>query len=192
MHIHPWIYAFFIRPVSHLHTLTTVQVPNVALTHTKRSSCQWKSAKLSSSGSASVSASGSWMRRDTGMVLLYSNVTFEKFFCKRQSSRELSFLCLFRGFLLLTFVRGISESQHQRIWNQHEILRFFDTHIDIFQEKNFLGHNSTFSNLKMQMQKKLYIFKHFAKSKNLFFCQYLSFSVWFLLKFQKKDKIEAP
>ncbi len=33
----------------------------------------------------------------------------------------------------------------------------------------------------MQMRKKLYIFKHFAKSKKLFFCQYLSFSVWFPL-----------
>ncbi len=31
------------------------------------------------------------------------------------------------------------------------------------------------------MRKKLYIFKHFAKSKKLFFCQYLSFSVWFPL-----------
>ncbi len=102
------------------------------------------------------------------------------------------FCAFFRGFLLLTFVRGISESRHQRIWNQHKILRFFDTHIDIFQEKKILGHNSTLCNLKMQMRKKLYIFKHFAKSKNLFFCQYLSFSVWFLLKFQKKYKIEAP
>ncbi len=33
----------------------------------------------------------------------------------------------------------------------------------------------------MQMRKKLYIFKHFAKSKKLFFCLYLSFSVWFPL-----------
>ncbi len=31
------------------------------------------------------------------------------------------------------------------------------------------------------MRKKLYISKHFAKSKTLFFCQYLSFSVWFPL-----------
>jgi hypothetical protein len=34
-----------------------------------------------------------------------------------------------------------------------------------------LGHNSTFCNLKMQMRKKLYIFKHFAKRKKLFFFQ---------------------
>ena len=66
------------------------------------------------------------------------------------------------SFLALAFFRGICLSRHQRIWNQHKILRFFDTHIDIFQEKNFLGHNSTFFNLKMQMRKKLYNFKHFA------------------------------
>jgi hypothetical protein len=79
------------------------------------------------------------------------------------------FCAFFHGFLLFTFVRGISESRHQRIGNQHKILRFFDTHIDIFHEKKFLRHNSTFCILKMQMRKKLYIFKHFAKSKKLFF-----------------------
>ncbi len=84
------------------------------------------------------------------------------------------------SFLALAFFRGICLSRHQRIWN-HKILRFFDTHIDIFQQKIFWGHNSTFCNLKMQMRKKLYIFKHFAKSKKLFFWQYLSFSVWFPL-----------
>ncbi len=85
------------------------------------------------------------------------------------------------SFLALAFFRGICLSRHQRIWNQHKILRFFDTHSDTFQEKIILGHNSTFCNLKMQMRKKLYIFKHFAKSKKSFFCQYLSFSVWFPL-----------
>jgi hypothetical protein len=64
---------------------------------------------------------------------------------KNYANFEYSRFCAFvRGFLLLTFVRGISESLHQRIWNQYKILRFFDTHIDIFQEKKFLGHNSTF------------------------------------------------
>jgi hypothetical protein len=56
--------------------------------------------------------------------------------------------------------------------NEFEIsieLCVFDTHIDIFQEKKLLVHNSTFCNLKMQRQKKLYIFKHFSKSKKLFF-----------------------
>ncbi len=42
------------------------------------------------------------------------------------------------------------------------------------------------------MRKKLYIFEHFAKSKKWFFCQYLSFSVWFLLKFQKSIKLKPP
>jgi hypothetical protein len=32
------------------------------------------------------------------------------------------FCAFFGGFLLLTFVRRISESRHQRIWNQHKIL----------------------------------------------------------------------
>ncbi len=41
------------------------------------------------------------------------------------------------SFLALAFFRGICLSRHQRIWNQHKILRFFYTHIDIFQEKNF-------------------------------------------------------
>ncbi len=44
----------------------------------------------------------------------------------------------------------------------------------------------------MQMRKKLYNFKYFEKSKKLFFCQYLSFSVWFLLKFQKSIKLKPP
>ena len=95
------------------------------------------------------------------------------------------FLCVFSWFFALTFVRGISESRHQQIWNQHKILRFFDTHIDIFQEKNFLVHNSTFCNLKMQMRKKLYIDKLYAKVKSCF----LPISIiimWFLLKVQKK------
>ncbi len=42
------------------------------------------------------------------------------------------FCAFFHGFLLLTFVRGSSESRHQRIWNQHKILCFFDTYFDIF------------------------------------------------------------
>ncbi len=91
-----------------------------------------------------------------------------------------SFLCIFRGFLLLTFVRGISESRHQRIWNQ--LLRFSDTHIDIFQEKKFLGHYSTFCILQMQMRKNCTFSISFS---------YLSIYVWFLLKFQKKYKVEA-
>jgi hypothetical protein len=81
----------------------------------------------------------------------------QKVRAKKLSNFEyFGFCAFFRGFLLLTYVRGIFESR---------------------QEKIFLGHNSTFYNIKMQMRKKMYIFKHFAKSKKLFFCQYLSFSM---------------
>ncbi len=36
VHIHPWIYAFYLQLLSNLHSRTTVQVPNLALTHKKR------------------------------------------------------------------------------------------------------------------------------------------------------------
>jgi hypothetical protein len=68
------------------------------------------------------------------------------------------------SFLALALFRGICLSRHQRIWNQHKILRYFDTHIDIFQENFFLGHNSTFWNLKMQMRQKTVHFQTFCKN----------------------------
>ncbi len=74
--------------------------------------------------------------------------------------------------LVIAFFRGICLSRHQRIWNQQKILHFYNTQSDIFQEKFSLGSYSTFC--------KLCIFKHFAKNKS-YFCQYLSFSVWFPL-----------
>ncbi len=40
------------------------------------------------------------------------------------------------SFLALAFFRGICLSRHQQILNQHKILRFFDTHNDIFKKKN--------------------------------------------------------
>ncbi len=96
------------------------------------------------------------------------------------------------SFLALAFFRGICLSRHQRIWNQHKILRFLDILIYWYFSKKFWGHNSTFCNLKMQMRKKLYIFEHFAKSKNLFFCQYLSFSVWFPLSLKHWRPLPPP
>ncbi len=72
------------------------------------------------------------------------------------------FCAFFRGFLLLTFVRGISESRHQRIWNQHKILRFFDTHI----------------------------FKHFAKSKKVIFLPLSIILRLIPIEIPKKYKIE--
>ncbi len=48
---------------------------------------------------------------------------------KKVRAKYFRFCAFFRGCLLLTFVRGISESQHQRIWNQNKILPFFDTQL---------------------------------------------------------------
>ncbi len=79
------------------------------------------------------------------------------------------FGAFFRGFLFLTFVRGISESRHQWIWDQHKILHVFDTHNDNFQEKFCLGHNSTFCNLKMQMRKNCTFSNILQKVKSYFF-----------------------
>jgi len=68
-----------------------------------------------------------------------------------------------------SFFGGICLSLHQfemsiKFW-------VFNTHIDIFK---FVG--SLFASFKCKCEKKLHIVKHFAKSKKLFFCQYLSFS----------------
>jgi hypothetical protein len=64
-------------------------------------------------------------------------------------------------------------SRHQ---HQHKILRVFDTHNDIFQEI-FWVIIALFAISKCKCEKKLYIFKHFAKSKKLIFCQNLSISL---------------
>ncbi len=63
--------------------------------------------------------------------------------------RDFRFCAFFHGFLLLTFVRGISESRHQRIWNQHKILRFFD----IFQQKIFWVIIALFGYFKCKCEK---------------------------------------
>ncbi len=49
-----------------------------------------------------------------------------------------SFLCIFSWFFAFNFFMGISESRHQRIWNQHKILRFLIP-ILIFFKKNYFG-----------------------------------------------------
>ncbi len=48
------------------------------------------------------------------------------------------------SFLAIAFFTGICLSRHQRIWNQHKILRFLVNQSDIYQEKFVLGHISTF------------------------------------------------
>ncbi len=79
------------------------------------------------------------------------------------------FCAFFRGFWHLTFVRGISESRHQQIWNQHKILRFFDTHIDKFQEKFFWVIIALFAILKCKCEKNGTFSNILQKVKSYFF-----------------------
>ncbi len=78
------------------------------------------------------------------------------------------FLGIFCGFLLLAFVRGISESRHQRIWNQHKILRFFGTHNDIFQEKNVWVIIALFAYFKCKCEKNCTFSNILQKVKSYF------------------------
>ncbi len=95
-------------------------------------------------------------------------------------------------FLALAFVRGISESRHQQIWNQHKICVFLIPILIFFKKKNFWVIIALFAILKCKCKKTVHFQTFCKKLKVIFFCQYLSFSMWFLLKFQKKYKIEAP
>ncbi len=61
-----------------------------------------------------------------------------------------------------------------------------------FKEKNFWVIIALFAYFKCKCEKNYTFSNILQKEKSYFFCQYLSFSVWFLLKFQKKYKIEAP
>ncbi len=58
----------------------------------------------------------------------------------------------------------------RRIFIRPKFWVLFDTHLNILHAKTFWGHSSS-------KCEKAYIFKHFAKSKKLFCCQYLSYSV---------------
>jgi hypothetical protein len=71
------------------------------------------------------------------------------------------------SFLALAFF--ICLSRHQRIWNQHKILRFFDTHIDIFQEKIFWIILALFAILKCKCEKNYTFSNIFQKVKSYFF-----------------------
>ena len=79
------------------------------------------------------------------------------------------FCAFFRDFLLLTFVRGIPESRRQRIWNHHKILRFFYTHIDIFQENIFLVIIALFVYFKFKCEKSCTFSNILQKVKSYFF-----------------------
>ncbi len=69
---------------------------------------------------------------------------------------------------------------------------FFYTHIDIFQEKKFLGHKSTFCNLKMQMRKNSTFSNILQKIKSYFFaniCHSPCDSYW---NSKKSIKLKPP
>ncbi len=73
------------------------------------------------------------------------------------------------SFLALAFFRGICLSRHQRIWNQHKILRVFDTHIDIFEEKNCWVIIALFAILKCKCEKNCTFSNILQKVKSNFF-----------------------
>ena len=73
------------------------------------------------------------------------------------------------SFLALAFLRGICLSRHQRIWNQHKILRFFDTHNDIFQEKFFWVIIALFAYFKCKCEKNCTFSNILQKVKSYFF-----------------------
>jgi hypothetical protein len=79
------------------------------------------------------------------------------------------FVHFFRGFLLLTFVRGISESRHQQIWNQHKILRFFIPILIFFKKKFFWVILALFAMLKCKCEKNCTFSNIFQKVKSYFF-----------------------
>ncbi len=86
-----------------------------------------------------------------------------------------SFLCFFSWFFALTFVRGISESRHQQIWNQHKNSAFFYTHIDIFKKQIFWVIIALFAILKRKCEKHCTFSNILQKLKSYFFANiYLS------------------
>ncbi len=80
-----------------------------------------------------------------------------------------SFLCIFSCFLLLTFVRDISESRHQQIWIQHKILRFLIPILIFFKKKNFWVIIALFAILKCKCEKNCTFSNILQKVKNNFF-----------------------
>jgi hypothetical protein len=65
------------------------------------------------------------------------------------------------SFFAIAFFRGLCLSQHQRILDQHKILRFLVTHIDIFK-KMFWVIISLFEYFKCKCEKTVH-FKTFCK-----------------------------
>ncbi len=102
------------------------------------------------------------------------------------------FCPFFRGFLLLTFVRSISESRHQRIWNQHKILRFFDTHNDIFKKKIFWVIIALFAFFKCKCEKNCTFSNILQKVKSYFFANIYHSQCDSYWNFKKSIKLKPP
>ncbi len=79
------------------------------------------------------------------------------------------FCAFFRGFLLLTFVRCISESRQQQIWNQHKILRFLIPIMIFFKKKNFWVIIALFAILKCKCEKNCAFSNILQQVKSYFF-----------------------
>jgi hypothetical protein len=72
------------------------------------------------------------------------------------------------SFLALAFFRGICLSRHQRIRNQHKILRFLVTHVDILKKKFFGVIIALFAYFKCKCEKNCSFSKKFLKVKSFF------------------------
>jgi hypothetical protein len=79
------------------------------------------------------------------------------------------FCAFFRGFLLLTFVRGISESRHQQIWNQHKILRYLIPILIFFKKKSFWVKIALFAYFQCKCEKNCSFSNILQKVKSYFF-----------------------
>ena len=73
------------------------------------------------------------------------------------------------SFLAVAFFKGICLSRHQRIWNQHKILRFFIPITIFFKKKNFWVIIALFGFLKCKCEKNFTFSNILQKVKSNFF-----------------------
>ncbi len=89
-------------------------------------------------------------------------------------------------------MRGISESRHQRIWNQHKILRFLIPILIFSKKKNFWVIIALFAYFKCKCEKNCTFSNIFKKVKSYFFgtiYQYPFDSYW---NSKKSIKLKPP
>ncbi len=123
-----------------------------------------------------------------------ANMTQKKFFLKNitmGNQKTQNFMLIsnsFRGFLLLTFITGIFESWHQRIWNQHEILRFLIPILTFFKKKFFGVIIAQFPYIKCKCEKNCTFSNILQKVKSNF----LPISIILRLIPKKVKKLKPP